>query len=88
MLAHVDHARRQDALRAVERGEGFGQSGHLAADGGLALHQHDFMAGVGDIERRLDSGDAAADHQRAARHRNADRLERGVVPHLLDRAGG
>ncbi len=82
MLPHFHHARRQDALRAIERGEGLGEARHLAADRGLALHHHHFVARVGDVQRRLDARHSAADHQRAPRHRNADGLERAVVPHL------
>ncbi len=85
VLAHLDHARRQDALRAIEGGKGLGQAGHLAADGRLALHQHDFVAAVGDIQRRLNSGNAATDHQRPPGDGNSDRNQRVVVAHLLHR---
>ena len=37
----------------------------MAADGRLLLDQDDLVAAVGDVERRLDAGDAAADDQRA-----------------------
>ena len=36
----------------------------MPADGGLALHEIDMIAAVGDLQRRLDARDAAADHQR------------------------
>ena len=49
-------------------GKRLGEAGHLAADRRLALDQHHFVAGVGDVERRLDAGHAAADHQRPLRH--------------------
>ena len=74
VLRHLDHPRRQDALRAVERREGLGELAHVAADGGLLLDQDHLVAGVGDVERRLDAGDAAADDQRPARDRHADGL--------------
>ena len=82
MLPDVDHARRQDALRAIQSGEGLRESRHLAADGGVALHHHHFVSGVGDVQGRLDAGHAAANHQRPPRDRNLDRLERVVVLHL------
>ncbi len=85
MLPHFHHARRQDALRAVERGEGFRQPGHLAADRGLALHQHHFVTGIGDVERRLDAGHPGADDHGAPRHRNLDGSQGAVVAHLLHR---
>ena len=86
VLVHLHHARRQDALRAVERREGLRQLAHVAADRRLLLDQHHLHAAVGHVERRLDAGDAAADHQRAPLDRDADRVERLVDLHLLDRA--
>ena len=73
------HARRQDALRAIERRESFRKPRHFAADGRLALHQHHFVAGVGDVERRLYARHPAADHQRAA---GVDHMIDQLVPHL------
>ena len=63
--AAVDHLRRQDARRAVERRERLVDLGHLAADGRLLLDDVDLEAGLRDVERGLDAGDAAADDQRA-----------------------
>ena len=63
--AHVDHLRGEDAGRAVQGREGLVQLGHLAADGGLLFDDVDLEARVGDVQRRLDAGDAAADDQRA-----------------------
>ncbi len=51
----------------------------MTADGRLLFHQHYFETGVGQIERRLDAGDAAADDQHASGHWHADRLQ-GYVP--------
>lgn len=64
MLRHLDHAGGEDALRAVQRREGLGQLRHVPSDGGFALHQDDFMTGIGDVQGGLYPGDAAADHQR------------------------
>ena len=55
---------------------------------GVLLDQHDLVAAVGDVERRLDAGDAAADDQGALGHRDADRLQRLVVLDLLDDGAG
>ena len=88
MLVGLDHARREDALRAVERGEGLAELAHVAADGGVLLDQDDLVAAVGDVERRLDAGDAAADHQGALGDGDADALERLVVLDLLDDGAG
>ena len=85
MLAHFHHARGQDALRAVEGGESLREPCHLAADGGFTLHHHHFVTGIGNVQRRLDSRHAAANHHRTPRHRNADGLERVVLPHLFHR---
>ena len=72
VVGDVDHLRRHDALGAVEGREGLGEHRHVPAQGGLALHQHHLVAGVGDVEGRLDAGDAAADDQRPLGHRDGD----------------
>ena len=74
MLGHLDHLRRQDALRAIQGREGLGQLQHVAADGRLLLDQHDFETGIGKVEGGLDAGDTAADDQHAPGHRHADGL--------------
>ena len=79
MARHVHHLGRQNTLRAVQRREGFGQLQHVAADGGQLLDQDHFQAGIGDVERSLDAGDTAADHQHLARDGNGDRLQRLVA---------
>ncbi len=76
MPADVRHLGRQDAGRAVERREGLVELGHVAADRRLALDQVDLVAGVGQLERRLDAGDAAADDQRVGVDRHLGRFER------------
>ena len=65
MLGHVHHLGAQDAGRAVHGGEGLVQLGHLAADGGLAFHQHHGHAAVGAVQGGLDAGHTAADDQHA-----------------------
>ena len=64
VLADRHHLRREDAGGAVERGEGLVEHRHVAADGGLALDEVDLLARIGDLERGLDAGDAAADDER------------------------
>ena len=72
VLADIDHSRREDALRAVEGGKGLAEAGHLAADGRFAFHEGDAVAGLGDVERRLDARHSAADHHRPPRERDGD----------------
>jgi len=55
VLVRLDHARGEDALRAVECGERLAQLAHVAADGRLLLDEDDLVASVGDVERRLDA---------------------------------
>ena len=64
VLDHLHHARGEDALRAVEGRERLGELAHVAADRRLLLDEDHLGAAVGDVERRLDAGDAAADHER------------------------
>ena len=71
ILRAVDHFGRQDTRRTIERREGLVDLGHFAADGWLLLDNVDLEACLGDIERRLDARDAAADDQRALCHRAA-----------------
>ncbi len=63
VLRAVHHARREDAGRAVDGGEGLVQLGHDPADRGLLLHDGDLETGVGQIECRLDAGHPAADDE-------------------------
>ena len=71
ILRAVDHFGRQDTRRTIERWEGLVDLGHLAADGWLLLDNVDLEACLGDIERRLDARDAAADDQCPLCHRAA-----------------
>ena len=59
----LDHLGSEDAHGAVVGGEGLVQLGHSPADGGRSLHQIDLKAHVGQVDGRLDAGDAAADYQ-------------------------
>ena len=52
-----------ESLRAIERWERFLKPRHLAADGRLPLDHHHLVAGIRDIEGRLDAGNSAADDQ-------------------------
>ena len=98
VLRHVDHLRREDTGRAVKGGEGLVQLCHLAADRGLRFHDIDGEARVGDVQRGLDAGDAAADDQRPLGHGALSRCQRRVKAYLrhgsacqndgLGRAGG
>ena len=63
VLPDGDHLGCQDAGGAVERGEGLVEHGHVAADRAGALHEVHLLAAIGDLERRLDAGDASADHE-------------------------
>ena len=84
VLADLRHLRREDAGRAVERGEGLVELGHVAADARLALDEVDVVAGVGQLERGLQAGDAAADDQRGRVDLDEHRLQRLL---LLDPLG-
>ena len=95
MLADGDHLRGEDAGRAVERGEGLVELGHVPADGPRALHQVDLLVGVGDLEGRLDAGDPPADHQRVGVHgrrvghggQREGHAQRGAGQHRLGALG-
>ena len=65
MLCGLNHLGGQNTSSAVQGGEGLVQLSHLAADGGLGLHDIYGEAGVSDIQSGLDTGDTAADHQGA-----------------------
>ena len=66
--SHVDHFRRQDARRAVQRRERLVELRHAPADRRLLLDQMHFVSGLRDIERRLDPRDPSADDQRLRRY--------------------
>src|SRR5450756_78734 len=88
VLVRLHHAWREDALRAVEGGEGLAELAHVAADRGFLLDEDHLVAAVGDVERRLDAGDAAADYEGALGDGDADALQRLVVLDLLDDGAG
>ena len=58
---------------------------HVAADGRLALDQVDLLAGVGQRQRGVDAGDAAADHQHVGWIGTLLRLQRLVAGHAPHR---
>ena len=70
--------------RTVERREGLVQLGHMPADGRFPLDQIDLLAGVGQLEGRLDAGNAAADHQGGRGHIDIAHLQRLVMAHPAD----
>ena len=61
MAARLDQARRDGAHGAVVGGEGLVELRHVSADGGLGFDQIHLEALIGQIERGLHPGDAAAD---------------------------
>ena len=72
----LDQLGREDAHGAVAGGEGLVELGHAAADGRRRLDQIDLEAGLGQVQRRLDAGDAGAGH-----HDRADGFRRlGGLP--------
>src|SRR6185369_6834520 len=75
VVGDVDHFGGHDALGAVKRGEGLGQLGHVAADGGFPFDEDDVVPAVGNVEGGLDAGDAAADDEGPFGDRYGDRLE-------------
>ncbi len=60
VAAALDQLGREDAHRTVAGRERLVELGHAATDGGGALDEVDLEAGVGQVKRRLDAGDAAA----------------------------
>ena len=61
-----DQLGRDDAHGAVIGGKGLVELGHDPADGGLGLHQVDIKTGIGQVQRGLDAGYAAAYHHHRA----------------------
>ena len=82
ILGHVHHLGAENAGGTVNGGEGLVELGHLAADGGLALHEQDLDAGISAVKGRLNAGDAAADNQDALVDVEALGLEGAVVAQL------
>ena len=84
MISCIHHLRRQNAGRAVERWEGFVELCHTAANRRLLLHNVDLIAGLCDIQCRLNAGNTAADNQRTLHHLAFAWLQRSVEAHLSD----
>ena len=63
VVGRLRHARRADAARAVEGREDLVEPHHHPADRGKALDEQHLVALLAQVERRLQAGDAAADHQ-------------------------
>ena len=61
--AHLGHLGRQNAGGAIQRRERLVELGHVAADGRLALDEVNFLARVGQGQRGVNAGNAAAHHQ-------------------------
>ena len=79
VASHGRHFGGENSSRTVERWKGLVQLGHVPADAGLALHQVNLLAGVGQAQGRLNPGDAAAKHQGRLLHLNVANIERAVV---------
>ncbi len=77
--AALDHLGREDAGGAIQRGEGLVVLGHPAPDGGGALDQGHLVAGLRDVQSRLDPGDPPAHHQGLLGNRNLGLRERLVA---------
>ena len=84
ILRRIDHLRRQDARRAVERRERLVDLGHFAADGRLFLDDIDLKTRVRNVQRGLNTGDAAADDKCALGNGAGACRERRVELHLCD----
>jgi hypothetical protein len=67
VVANLDGPGGEDALGAVEGGEGLGELGHAAANRWAVLDEKDIVAGVGDVEGGLHAGDAGPDDEDAIR---------------------
>ena len=63
VAADRGHLGGEDARGAVQRGKGLVESGHVAADGRLPLHEEHMLARVCQGQRSVDPGDAAAKNQ-------------------------
>jgi hypothetical protein len=62
MPADLDQFGRDDSHGTVIGGKGFIQLRHQTANGGRLLQQIDIVSGIGQIQGRLHSGNAAADN--------------------------
>ena len=82
MIRCIHHLRCQDAGRAVECREGFVELRHTAADCRLLLHNIYLVACFCNIQRRLNTGNTAADNQCALHYLAFARLQRSIKAHL------
>ena len=62
MPADLDQFGRKDSHGAVIGGEGLVQLGHDTTDGGRPFHEIDIVAGIGQIQSCLHSGNASTHH--------------------------
>ena len=85
MGAHGRHFGSENAGGAIEGGKGLVELGHVAADGGLPLHQVNVLPRIGHGQRGVDSGDAAAHHQDVRVDGHAAALQGFVLGHAPHR---
>ena len=78
--------RCEDAGGAIEGGEGLVELRHVPADRRFALDQIHRITRVGDLERGLDAGDAAAHDQGRWMDRHVQRFQRLILEHALHTA--
>ena len=88
MRLYSGHLGRKDAGGAVERGEGLVEHRHVAADGRLALHEIDVLAGVGQGERGVDAGDTPSHDQNVGIDGDPLTLQRAGAGELAARRRG
>ena len=87
-LPHRHHLRGQNASRAIERREGLVEHGHAAADRAGALDQINLVPGFRNLQRRLNTGNAAANYQGCSVKRDGHRGLGGQIErHALHRGG-
>ena len=78
VLCGLHHLGGQNTGGAVQRRERLVDLRHLAADGGFLLHDIHGETGIGNVQRRLDTGDTAADDQGPLGDRALACRQRGV----------
>ena len=78
----LHHLRGQNTGRAVQGGEGLIQLAHTATNGRLLFHDIHLIAGIGNIQSGLNTGDAAADDQRPLGNGAFTGEQGGVQMHL------
>ncbi|CDC70437.1 unknown [Candidatus Colimorpha enterica] len=84
VLRAVDHFRGQNAGCAVERREGLVKLSHLSADCRLFFDDIDLKSRVGNVKRRLDTGDTSADNKRTLHDRAFAGGEGGIEADLCN----